>query len=51
MIILDYEKLGQIICRLEKMAWHEHMCHKSEGELRLGQYTRDSLTEWILGSG
>ena len=43
MIILDYEKLGQIICCLEKMAWHEHLCQKREGELRLGQYTTDSL--------
>ena len=45
MIILDYEKLGQIICHLEKMALHEHLCHKSEGELCLGQYATDSLTE------
>ena len=33
MIILDYEKLGQIICGLEKMAWHEHLHHKSEKQL------------------
>ena len=30
MIILDHEKLGQIICGLEKMACHEHLHHKSE---------------------
>ena len=45
MIILDYEKLGQIICRLEKMACHEHLCHKSVGELSLGQYSTDSSAE------
>ena len=36
MIILDYEKLDQIICGLEKMAWHEHLHHKSEGHYPLG---------------
>ena len=51
MIILDYEKLAQNICCLEKMAWHEHLCHNSEGQLPLGQYTTDSLAEWIIGSG
>ena len=51
LIILDYGKLDQIICGLEKMAWHEHLHHKSEGQLPPGQYTTDSLAECILSLG
>ena len=51
MIISDYEKLGEIICGLEKMAWHEHLHHNSEGQLHAPQqYTTDSRVNTKLSS-